>query len=951
MIAVVDRVVQYPHRYKLTNIENGQVLGTFDLDPVLGTIQAEGTKINKALFDSIEKDIAAKLATEGGDLKNTIITFDEFTGSAEIASGDKASLIIAKIKKRLKDFEANYETKTDSSKKLEEAKAYAAEQASTAKSEAISTAASDATTKANQAESNANSYTDGQVSTINKALEKKADLVNGKVPANQIPTAGVNVEQAEKDGSGNVITTTYETKADASKKLETAKSYADTKKTEAIEAAATDATNKANAAQSAAIAAAAQDATQKANQAESNANNYTNTKIKELDEATYQKIVDCDHEYEITGKTGHEYNLAVPDETTLKLVKIQGKTGRASENLAHLADKSETTEKGITYKIENGTLTLIRGTATSNLFFTVNNSLPTTTTSAPNINKEVTTGRVLLLYEYNDSPVYFPAIIPNLVYGRNDGVNYKQIIRVDTGTTVDNHIIKLMTVQGTYTSETMPNFKPYDNTLVNSKCKLISTNKNLFNDYKERTLEAGTEKWKNWAYDELSSWGLEIGKTYSVYYPKASGSINPQVIPGYNNFRDKVVTFKFAENTILRVGSNNLTAAISFTPEIMLVYGTYTAETMPSFEIREQDTFITNEELGNFDYIDNVTHKKHNGQSEIITIDGSPDENWTKASTSISGHYRFRLEIVSDVSKEAPSNEYMYIINKSNWIDIRAQDTNVNVEALGIAVQGRVVFISNPNFTEIEQLRTWLQTNPVSFVYKLKTPTITDLNLPAGYKVWNGGLQWQEPQGKYLPYVLTKEYAVSQKAQIDLNADMNVEQQSLIDKQKSFTDGIKYNENYVDADKVYTSQGATVDETLLNLDVRLKQLGFKEGAITFRTYNIPNDWNSGVTQNQLKKQGKYVLFNLAAGGPLGSSTIQIDTIITSQGSRTKIGTIPEGFRPKEDTSIYMIVYDTTVRRFTYLTLTIGTNGDITAEGLPKVIANYLSIKNAGWETT
>ena len=59
---VRDRIVQYANRYKLTNADTGEVLGTFDFDEVTGTVTAEGTPINKALFDSIAADLTANAA-------------------------------------------------------------------------------------------------------------------------------------------------------------------------------------------------------------------------------------------------------------------------------------------------------------------------------------------------------------------------------------------------------------------------------------------------------------------------------------------------------------------------------------------------------------------------------------------------------------------------------------------------------------------------------------------------------------------------------------------------------------------------------------------------------------------------------------------------------------------------------------------------------------------------
>lgn len=60
MIDVKDRVVQFANRYKLTSIDTGEELGTFDFTEVPGTVQEAGTEINAALFESINADIIAE---------------------------------------------------------------------------------------------------------------------------------------------------------------------------------------------------------------------------------------------------------------------------------------------------------------------------------------------------------------------------------------------------------------------------------------------------------------------------------------------------------------------------------------------------------------------------------------------------------------------------------------------------------------------------------------------------------------------------------------------------------------------------------------------------------------------------------------------------------------------------------------------------------------------------
>lgn len=103
MNAVVDRIVQYANRYKLTDVSTGKVLGVFDFDEVTGTVQQVGTEINKELFDSIANDLATRLVANGGDSKDLIVTFTEATSVENISSKEKHSTIFGKIAKWFTD--------------------------------------------------------------------------------------------------------------------------------------------------------------------------------------------------------------------------------------------------------------------------------------------------------------------------------------------------------------------------------------------------------------------------------------------------------------------------------------------------------------------------------------------------------------------------------------------------------------------------------------------------------------------------------------------------------------------------------------------------------------------------------------------------------------------------------------------------------------------------------
>ena len=134
----------------------------------------------------------------------------------------------------------NVQTKVTST--LNSAKSYA----DTKKSEAISTASSDATSKANKAK-------DDAIKSANNTLNTTIANYYTKTQTD----SQINVAKEAIDLS---VSTNYETKANVESKvsttLDSAKSYADTKKSEAISTAASDATSKANKAKNDAIKSA-----------------------------------------------------------------------------------------------------------------------------------------------------------------------------------------------------------------------------------------------------------------------------------------------------------------------------------------------------------------------------------------------------------------------------------------------------------------------------------------------------------------------------------------------------------------------------------------------------------------------------------------------------------------------------------------------------------------------
>lgn len=95
---IKDRVVQYPRRYQLVEVQPG----IFDLIPVTGTVTEEGTPVNKELLQRYEDGLDAALE-KTGDGKDVTVTFSEADTEAHIASGEKLSTMFGKILKKFKN--------------------------------------------------------------------------------------------------------------------------------------------------------------------------------------------------------------------------------------------------------------------------------------------------------------------------------------------------------------------------------------------------------------------------------------------------------------------------------------------------------------------------------------------------------------------------------------------------------------------------------------------------------------------------------------------------------------------------------------------------------------------------------------------------------------------------------------------------------------------------------
>lgn len=500
-------------------------------------------------------------------------------------------------------------------------------------------------------------------------------------------------------------------------------------------------------------------------------------------EADIQHIaVDCDHEYEITGYTGHEWNVAVPDQCQLTVTKIKGQTGRLSLNLAD-EDGTYTVPVSTGQSFIDMSLTdntrfkgLIEGQTYTVTVYNIPSNLVAQYYQASNFTNyhNIEHG---LVYTF----VYDSSLIPTIRFGGNPVTQETQVTP------------QIMLVRGTYTAETMPAYQPFDDTLVNSKVRyVLSTGKNLVKTI-SKTVQTETGSVNITALSDGAliipvnriQWFFSVAKidlpagTYS-YYSDLTPYGRTGVVTKPNNVFAPILPTTFTINAPTTIYVNYCSDQDYTSPQnvkfyFMLVYGsTVPTEYQPYIS---DDTFGVDLEITQFGEVDNLTKQfTEYGSANVITLDGSADEGWFRIQTSSADRWRFNCNF-TDYNGEGNSNT---VNIKSNWIDVNANQTWDNITGIGSTSEG--VVLCNPAYSTVEDFKAWLAANPIQFIYRLATPRIQkSVNIQAGYSAHKGGLQQQVIEGDYLPYIITKDYPVSGAAQILKNLEIDRDQGKMLD--------------------------------------------------------------------------------------------------------------------------------------------------------------------------
>ena len=478
--------------------------------------------------------------------------------------------------------------------------------------------------------------------------------------------------------------------------------------------------------------------------------------------------IECDHEYEITGKTGHEYAVAIPDGPVV-ISRINGQTRRKSLNLFN-DYKEITINAGSEQWIMWGDTDLINwglvvGKKYSVIFYSAPNDITGNYYKSDNTDWKNINSTSVLNFTMNKG--YSLRIGGNSV---SQKVTFKP---------------ELMIVEGTYTLDTMPPFEPYDNTLVNSKCNLRSTGRNFYssNDFysdQDVVLSGTTITSGNNDYVGVlpkRKFVFLKGVTYHFRKLNATGTLPYGRIivkgtPWSSSIAENGDAWYFDTDSTSFTAPQNIelesfrfvkkTSSDSYSFDLQI-----TIENSEELIPYEESTCEVNVELGEYDYIDNQSHLLINQTSSVITCDGSSDEYW--------GAVDSQAGATSKLYKWAPFTSDHVEANKgvSNMYGEANESIWLNDEkCFGISTGENAVFIRVPKdeCPDVNSFRAWLKNNNFQFVYKKVTPTTETLQVKSGYQVWNSGLQIQETET--IPYILEKEYAISVYDQILSNTEI-----------------------------------------------------------------------------------------------------------------------------------------------------------------------------------
>lgn len=389
-------------------------------------------------------------------------------------------------------------------------------------------------------------------------------------------------------------------------------------------------------------------------------------------------------------------------------------------------------------------------------------------------------------------------------------VECKHAIEI-TGNTGDEHGLAIEDQQVLIKKIQGQSIKDDDVSLIHSKCNLISTGRNLWDEQ----WQLGFYNINNGEY--VLSNDYICSKNYINIVPNTTYYLK---VP--NPYGLTMLWYDANKNYISYNSSSNSTVISPLNARYGMIYinnsaygNTYNNDVCVNvsdssfdgtYEPYKEEVFVVNEELKAFDYIQSDKLVK----ASVVVDLGSLE--WSLSNSDDGKTYWYTRDLQANI--EINYNEPSLITEKyrtHGWYGSEYGDITMNGE--GIVVVRSADTVNKPSGM---------------LCYKTKTPTITDIDLPSGYAVYKGGYQIQDGE---VPYILTKEYSMSLKAQVLANIEIDREQQEQLNELKE-----EINEAVSTADSAYD----LADEALEKTRVNAQGLDYLENAINLEKERITN---------------------------------------------------------------------------------------------------------------
>lgn len=330
-----------------------------------------------------------------------------------------------------------------------------------------------------------------------------------------------------------------------------------------------------------------------------------------------------------------------------------------------------------------------------------------------------------------------------------------------------------------------------------SQCNLISTGRNLWD-----------EQW------ESGLFGYDGIKYDNANYLRNKNIINALSNTNYyikQNSDDLLILFYDINKNLI-----NYTISNPFTTPNNCYYINFTVKNKTynndicinfsdatfngTYEPYKEEIFVVNQELKAFDYIEN--EKKTFDTLEIDLSNSSLE--WKYANDS--NGKRFTCESLKNVITGSENNTKGYLLcskyETGTYINVFYNQID---KVIAVNPSGTIA-IYDSSYTDVNSFKASL--NGVKLLYKANYSNVDYVDMPAGYSVYKGGYQIQDGE---VPYILTKEYSMSMKAQILANVEIDREQQEQLNEVKE-----KINEAVSTSDSAYDLADEASEKTKIN---------------------------------------------------------------------------------------------------------------------------------------